>query len=779
MSNFWQQLFSLITSTPGNLSYHLVLTFAIGGALALVLYSGQQRDVPQVRRLSIGLKALFALRLLLFGFALLAWQGLANSHTLLPIVDRAITTLGLLILLWIWVFPEGPTNIDHATILVGILILAFAGLSLGLWSETGNTSLAFNEFWLDGVWATASLLLAIAGGALLATRKPESWEIGLSMMVLLAIGHLIHLIAPNLSSDFPGAVRLTQMAAYPLLLALPARYQPLIGIRVFPTQAPADRPITSERRRYTAAPKTLASILTLMASQNGEDICHHTTKAMARVMVADICLLISPPDSSGNLSIHCGYDLIRETEIEGRSIDRKQVPLLASAIERKRPLRLPASSTSADLINLGQLLGLGHAGHILAAPIPGPNQDVLAGLVLLSPYARRTWTTADQEYLKPILPLLGQVIVNQREKLRLKDQLASLQTEVEGLRNAAEAKANGVPKSAETASTVELLSKELERAQQSLLALERENKELYENFSRAEQEAEQEIERLNSELRLALEEIAHLKDLLSEAQAQLDTLRKQLPAESQSVNEPGDDQQEIITSLAQELRQPMSSIVGYTDLLLGESVGILGALQRKFLERIKASITRMEGLLDDLIRVVMDTPDRANLTPTPVDLAEIIDQAIAQSQQHLREKDILLKVDLPEVMPRLIADRDALQQILMHLLNNASLVTPENGEIVLKIRQITEDGQGFVLIQVTDSGGGIPEEDIPRVFSRLYRADNPLIEGVGDTGVGLSIAKTLTEAQHGRIWVESQAGMGATFSVMLPMNAFADQGASA
>ena len=70
---------------------------------------------------------------------------------------------------------------------------------------------------------------------------------------------------------------------------------------------------------------------------------------------------------------------------------------------------------------------------------------------------------------------------------------------------------------------------------------------------------------------------------------------------------------------------------------------------------------------------------------------------------------------------------------------------------------------------MTDTGGGIPAEDIGRVFTRLYRADNVLIQGVGDTGVGLSIAKTLTEAQKGRIWVDTQPGVGSTFSVLLPI----------
>ena len=73
------------------------------------------------------------------------------------------------------------------------------------------------------------------------------------------------------------------------------------------------------------------------------------------------------------------------------------------------------------------------------------------------------------------------------------------------------------------------------------------------------------------------------------------------------------------------------------------------------------------------------------------------------------------------------------------------------------------------MIQVTDSGGGISAEDLPRVFTRLYRADSVLIQGIGDTGVGLSITKTLTEAQHGRIWVESDPGKGSTFSVLLPI----------
>jgi signal transduction histidine kinase len=229
------------------------------------------------------------------------------------------------------------------------------------------------------------------------------------------------------------------------------------------------------------------------------------------------------------------------------------------------------------------------------------------------------------------------------------------------------------------------------------------------------------------------------------------------------------EQAEVIASISQELRQPMSSIVGYTDLLLGESVGILGALQRKFVERIKSSTERIGNLIDDMIQVTTLETGLNVLKPEPVDLNLVIDNAMSYTSSQVREKNISLHLDLPKNMAPIHADREALQQILIHLLQNAGSASPVEGTVRLRVQTKNEDGKEYILIQVTDTGGGIPAEDLTRVFTRLYRADNVLIQGVGDTGVGLSIAKTLTEAQKGRIWVESQMGTGSTFSVLLPI----------
>jgi signal transduction histidine kinase len=213
----------------------------------------------------------------------------------------------------------------------------------------------------------------------------------------------------------------------------------------------------------------------------------------------------------------------------------------------------------------------------------------------------------------------------------------------------------------------------------------------------------------------------------------------------------------------------MSSIIGYTDLLMGESVGILGALQRKFIERIKASTERIGGLVNDLIQTTNLETGRMEFKSQPIDLNIIIDNAMAYTSTQIREKNITLRLDLTNNAPLIQTDRDALQQILIHLLQNATAATHTEGNITLRVHMKDEGETHFLSIQVTDNGGGISTEDIPLVFARRYRAEHSLIQGLGDAGVGLSIAKALVEAQNGRIWVETEVGVGSTFSVLMPV----------
>jgi signal transduction histidine kinase len=234
-------------------------------------------------------------------------------------------------------------------------------------------------------------------------------------------------------------------------------------------------------------------------------------------------------------------------------------------------------------------------------------------------------------------------------------------------------------------------------------------------------------------------------------------------------------QSEMVASLVQELRTPMTSITGYTGLLLGEKVGILGESQHQFLLRIEANIKRMEALLNDLIKATDVDAGKIELAPEPVDVVDIVEDVLGSFSARLNEKELGFHADLNHNLPPVYTDRDSLRQVVHNLISNAALASKPGTEIDVRARveerpDELEGLPGYLLISVTDTGGGIAPEDQRHVFQRFYRAKNPLIEGLGETGVGLSVAKALVEANGGRIWVESEMEVGSTFSFILPLS---------
>lgn len=231
------------------------------------------------------------------------------------------------------------------------------------------------------------------------------------------------------------------------------------------------------------------------------------------------------------------------------------------------------------------------------------------------------------------------------------------------------------------------------------------------------------------------------------------------------------DNPELILGMVQELRTPMTSIVGYVDLMLNESAGILGEMQRKFLQRVSANITRLTSMLEDLTRISFLDAGRFTLMPEPVDVVSLIEDAITSASSQLREKGLTVHLNLDDEIPSIRADRDSITQIIGQLLTNAYLASPTGSAIYVSAQRSEREGQpGHVMmVSIEDRGGGIAADDQSRVFARKYKAENPLIQGLGDTGVGLAIAKALVEAHSGEIWLETRPGVGSVFHFTLPL----------
>jgi signal transduction histidine kinase len=774
MDSLFSQIISLLTIPPGNLIYHLVLVFSVAGALQSAFNHWRLSEFPQARRALTGLTILLFAQFILFILSGFGWQGLINPTASLPPVDRGFIVFGIIWVTWLWAFPEPSRAADAAALLLTLLVTTAMGLSILTWQPLASI-VNYNNTANDLAWQVASLVFIVLGALILFIRKPDGLWNAIAFLTLAFLGHVGHLASVE-EGNYSGFIRLAYMAAYPILLTLPQRFpipsspQPK-ATTVKPQQ---DSPGGQERRRYSTDPKTFHAMLSLAAESNATRISQAITRAIAQTMLADLCFLIYLTDNNKQTVIAGGYDLIREDSLEGGSLNKNLVPMLANSLQRGKPLRLPASSTSADIKGLGEILGLTTPGHLLSVPIVTPEKESLGGIMLLSPYSNRLWSAEDQAFLSNIASSIVPIIQRNQHLAKLESQNMQAREAMEQARRQA---LEMEQRNAELTRQLETLQQEVQKggtrpedveamviiqqeAQKVIEQLRKENADLRKGSSALQPSN---IAQIENEMRETLREMAHLQNQLAESNMKVVALEKGHAATKST------EQAEVIASISQELRQPMSSIIGYTDLLLGESVGILGALQRKFVERIKSSTERIGSLIDDLIQLATLETGLVDLKPESMDLNLVIDNAMSYTSSQVREKNISIHLDLPKHLAPIHADREALQQILIHLLQNAGAATPVEGAIKLKVETRTEEGQDYVLMAVTDSGGGIPSEDIPRVFTRLYRADNVLIQGVGDTGVGLSIAKTLTEAQHGRIWVESQQGVGATFSVLLPI----------
>ncbi|HAV76094.1 MAG TPA: hypothetical protein DCX53_01945 [Anaerolineae bacterium] len=764
------QMFNLFTQPTGSVIYHLVLVFSIVSALQSSIFLLRASGFPQARRTVFGLSLLLSAQVALFVLSALGNEGLINLPLFLPPADRALTLFALVWMVWLWTFPEPSRASDVGTALVSLLVGAAFTLSLIAYSQ--NPTTAYNLTVFDGYWQLASLGIAVFGLFLLLVRRPNGWGNGMAVFVLAFAGHLLHMIFGRMEGEFPGAVRLAYMAAYPILMTLAQRFPS-------PSQIPTTiKPIapSDERRRYSTDPKTFHALLALAAESSVEKVSQAITRAIAQTMLADLSFLINLTDNNNQLQIASGYDLIREENLEGGSLNKNLIPMLTNSIQRGRPLRLPSSSTSADIKGLSELLGLATPGHLMSVPIMTPEKEVIGGVLVLSPYSNRLWSAEDQAFLANIATSLVPIIQRGQRMSALENRstltrqeldvaqvrIADLERRNNDLLNQMDAVKADASEGLAQAENLAELTKMQNDAQKAIEKLKAENENL--RASKGIKPGSPASTQMESELRSMLEEVARLQNQLGEANIKL------MEAQKGSSVAASTEQAEVVTSISQELRQPMSSIVGYTDLLLGESVGILGALQRKFVERIKSSTERIDNLINDLIQITTLESELNTLKPESVDLNLIIDNAMSYTSSQVREKNISMLLDLPKNIASIHADREALQQILIHLLQNAGAASPNEGTVRLRVQTKKEEGRDYVLLQVTDTGGGIPAEDLPRVFTRLYRADNVLIQGVGDTGVGLSIAKTLTEAQKGRIWVESETGKGSTFSVLLPIS---------
>nr|WP_207754956.1 phosphate regulon sensor histidine kinase PhoR [Desulforadius tongensis] len=220
---------------------------------------------------------------------------------------------------------------------------------------------------------------------------------------------------------------------------------------------------------------------------------------------------------------------------------------------------------------------------------------------------------------------------------------------------------------------------------------------------------------------------------------------------------------DFVANVSHELRTPLTSINGFLETLLDGAMDDKETA-RRFLGIVKKETDRLSKLVDDLLKLSKLENNKTILEKQPVNMAKIIGQVTEMFTAQAEAKDIEITTKVPENVPPVMGEKDLLIQVLVNLVDNAIKYTPEKGKVTIT----AEAEQQAVKVSVRDTGTGIPQESLPRVFERFYRVDKARSREVGGTGLGLAIVKHVIELHDGEIEVESSPG-GTVFTFKLPL----------
>ena len=227
---------------------------------------------------------------------------------------------------------------------------------------------------------------------------------------------------------------------------------------------------------------------------------------------------------------------------------------------------------------------------------------------------------------------------------------------------------------------------------------------------------------------------------------------------------------EFLANMSHELRTPLNSIIGFSKVILKGIDGEINERQRADLTAIHNNGVHLLGLINDILDLSKIEAGRMELIREETDVNELIDEAVETSLGLIRDKEVEIRVEVEENLPRLMVDKTRIRQVLLNLLSNAIKFT-EKGAITINAAA----GNDEVVIVVSDSGPGFPEEELSKLFDQFRQLDGAMNRKKGGSGLGLAISKRFVELHGGRIWGKSRMNHGSSFYFTLPIPAVPEE----
>ena len=221
----------------------------------------------------------------------------------------------------------------------------------------------------------------------------------------------------------------------------------------------------------------------------------------------------------------------------------------------------------------------------------------------------------------------------------------------------------------------------------------------------------------------------------------------------------------FVSSVSHELRTPITSIVGYLEMLGEGEFGDLNAAQADAVRRVSSNSRRLLSLIDDLLTLSRVQDDGLVLAHRAFDLREVVRSGHGVVAPAVVTRDLVVGLELPSEPVPFVGDKEMLERVVMNLVGNAVKFTPDGGRVGVRL---TTD-QGNALVEVCDTGIGIPAQEQDRLFTRFFRSSTAQKQAIPGSGLGLAIAGAIVQAHGGTIECDSVQDVGTTFRVEMPM----------
>ncbi|MCK5660348.1 MAG: PAS domain S-box protein, partial [Methanosarcinales archaeon] len=272
------------------------------------------------------------------------------------------------------------------------------------------------------------------------------------------------------------------------------------------------------------------------------------------------------------------------------------------------------------------------------------------------------------------------------------------------------------------------------------------------------QEVNEQLELRNQEFAIANQEIQSTTEKLIDVNEKLANANERLQEVDRMKSE-------FLNTMSHELRTPLTAIIGYSSLLLQEIAGTINEKQENYVDGIHRSGNHLLSLINEILDLSKIEAGKMRLNIEPVNVSFIINDALITERPQADARNQYVTVDVEENIAPIAADIGRLKQVLINLVSNAIKFTPDNGKVEIRAHQ----DDGHIRVDISDSGIGIKDEDLSKLFKRFVQLDSKMSRQHAGTGLGLSIVDEFVKLMGGKVFVESEYGKGSTFSIRLPV----------